>query len=200
MNWVEKVVEPIKTIQYKPMLKKALRVGLFAFVASFIVSVVLSLILNILFLENVNEVLLGAIGTSDKVTLNGVIKMTSFIMNISVFNQVADLKFGFLVFAIVPMLSFYFADRQDNKSDGFSATHILVYFSGSVIYSVLVMAEAFLSKGELLGVVIDFFSFRNFAGTVVLAFFIQLAIGFNYDAHGMSGITPLPAGSWRSTS
>lgn len=188
MDVINKVTTYFKRLPYKALLLKSLRVGLFAFVASFVISVVISIIFNILFLENVSQVIQGSIGSSGRLTLNGIIKMTSFIMNISVFNRVAELKFGILVFSLIPFLSFYFADRYDNKREGFSMNHIVSYAISAIIYAFLVVFEAFLSKGELIGTSIDFFTLENFFSTCLIGFFIQLVIGFNYDAHGMSGV------------
>lgn len=188
MESINKVTSYFKRLPYKALLLKSLRVGLFAFVASFVISIVISIVFNIFLLENVSQLIQGSIGSDDQLTLNSIIKMTSFIMNISVFNRVAELKFGILVFSLIPFLSFYFADRYDNKREGFSMNHIISYAISAVIYAFLVVFEAFLSKGELIGTSIDFFTFGNFLSTFLIAFFIQGVIGFNYDAHGMSGI------------
>lgn len=189
MDIVKSLWNQRKQLEYKGMLLKSLRVGMFAFVASFLIALVISLVINVAFLTQVNEIVQGAIGTSDKLTLSGVMKTTSFIMNVSVFNRLANLKFGMLGFAIIPFLSFYFADRKDNKAEGMTLEHLFVYISSGLIFSTLSMLEAFLSKGELVGVEINFFTLGNFISTLVIAFLIQLVIGLNYNNHGLTGIT-----------
>jgi len=164
------------------------KVGLFAFVATFAISLFISIIGSILFLTQVNEIVQGSIGTSDQITFSGILKTTSFIMNISVFNRLAHLKFGMLIFAVIPVLSFYFADRSDNKEEGISIKHIFIFIISSSIFAILLLVEAVLSKGELLGVSINFFSLSNFFSTFGLAFFLQIVIGLNYDSHGATGI------------
>lgn len=178
-----------KQIRYKEMLIKSLRVGMFAFVVSFVIALVISLVINVAFLTQVNEIVQGAIGTSDQLTLSGVMKTTSFIMNVSVFNRLDTLKFGILGFAFIPFLSFYFADRKDNKVDGLSLEHLFVYVSSGFVFASLSLLEALLSKGELVGVEINFFTVGNFFSTLVIAFLIQLVIGLNYNNHGLTGVT-----------
>lgn len=182
------VINDIKKINIKPMLLKSARVGLFAFVVSFLMSLIVGLVVNVLFLENVNEIVRGAIGTNNQITLSGVMKTTSFIMNISVFNRLEELRFGILLFAIIPFCSFYFADRRDNQEEGISVEHIGVYSLSALLYGLLSMIEALLSKGELIGIQINFFTIGNFISTFIIAFGIQLIIGLNYNSHGLTGL------------
>lgn len=189
MDVVKTLWSQRKHIRYKEMLTKSLKVGMFAFVVSFVIALVISAVINIAFLTQVNEIVQGAIGTSDKLTLSGVMKTTSFIMNVSVFNRLDSLKFGVLGFAIIPFLSFYIADMKDNKEEGLSLEHLFVYICAGLVFAFLSMFEAFLSKGELVGIEINFFGLGNFFSTLIIAFLIQLVIGLNYKNHGLTGVT-----------
>lgn len=196
MKLIENFVTDISKIDIKAVLLKSLRVGMFAFVVSFLISFVISFFINILFLNNVNEIVQGAIGTNNELTLSGVIKTASFVMNISVFNHLESLRFGVLLFAVIPFCSFYFADRKDNKVEGITIEQIMVYSLAAILFSALSMLEALLSKGELIGIQINFFTFGNFLGTLIIAFGIQLIIGLNYNSHSFTGLRATKRTIW----
>ncbi|MDA3845305.1 MAG: hypothetical protein PF505_02015 [Vallitaleaceae bacterium] len=187
-TYIKTIIMNIKKIKYKALILRSIKVGLFAFVALFILSLLFSLVVNIFFLASINEITQGSIGSSEHMTFSSVLKTTSFIMNISLFSRLAHLKFGMLIFAIIPFIAFFFADRNDNRQEGITIKHIFIYIISSALFAILVLAEALVSKGTLFGVNIDFFNLTNFISTFCIAFFLQIVIGLNYDSHGILGI------------
>lgn len=172
---------------FKTNLIKGVRVGILSFLICFTVSFALSLIINIGFLDKLNVLLNGSLSAAPKHSLSNYLVVTSLFINFSVFNNgsVLDnggsLHIGLLLFIALPALAFFFADRRNNKEKHFNRQDLIVYLISSILFGLFVYLYSWITKGELLGIKINFTEPLNLLMTVIMAMTIQYFIGFNYN-------------------
>ena len=159
---------------------EGLRAGLLAFIINYIVSVVIALIIGLLFLENVNDIILGDIGSVDKLNFLTLLRMTVLIMNFTVFNSAGAVRIGFFLFSIIPFISFFIADRRDNRKRGLTYENIIIYMTASIVFTLLLGIISNILKGELIGIHLDFVTLDNLLGTLSVTIFIQIIVGIIY--------------------
>lgn len=167
---------------------EGLRVGLKTFILTYILAFMIALVVNLSFIEDIKNFLQGTMGDGVGFNFGLVIKATSIIMNLSVFNTSGTIQLGLLIFVILPFFAFFIADRNDNKKEGMDLKGFIIYIVASLIYTVLLMLLSLISRGDFLGVEIDFLSLRNVLMTFVITLLIQVVIGMNYDVHRLPGI------------
>ncbi|VDN47965.1 conserved membrane protein of unknown function [Petrocella atlantisensis] len=178
----------MKTFDKKEVAKEGLKVGLKAFILTFGIAFVIALIINISVIEHLQDYLQGTLSQNIGFRFGMVIRTTSILMNMAVFNTSGQIQLGLLAFIGLPLFSFYLADRMDNKKEGMDDVGFFIYGVASGVYTILLMTIALIGKGTFLGVNISFVSIRNLILTFVISFLIQVVIGMNYDANRIAGV------------
>ncbi len=101
--------------------KEGLRIGLWAFILHFVLSGILALIVNVVAMGQLNQWINGSLSDGITFQFSRWIRTISFTMNISVFNgggviqNGGEFHIGVLIFAIIPIIAFWVADRRENK-------------------------------------------------------------------------------------
>lgn len=167
---------------------EGIRVGLKAFVATYLISFIIALVVNLSVIEKLQDYLQGTLATGVGFNVNLITKTAAIIMNVAMFNSSGNIQLGILIFAVLPLIGFFIADRQGNEKEGMDFYGFLVYFVASLIFTLILGALSFLTKGDYLGMTIDFFSLKNLVMTFVISFLMQMAIGLNYNGHILPGI------------
>ena len=167
---------------------EGVRVGLKAFIFTYLTAFVISFIINISVIERIQDYLQGTLSESVGFDFGLVIKATSVIMNASVFNSAGTIQLGLLVFGALPLLAFYLADRSDNQREGMDLIGAVIYVTASLVFTLLLTTVSYFTKGYLLGMDINFVSWRNVGMTFVITLLIQVAIGMNYNENRLPGI------------
>lgn len=167
---------------------EGVRVGLKAFIFTYLTAFILSLVINLSVIERIQDYLQGTLSAGVGFNFGLVIKMTSVIMNASVFNSSGTIQLGLLVFGALPMIAFFIADRSDNKEKGMDMVGAVIYVVASLVFTLLLTGVSFLTKGNLLGMDISFVSWRNVLMTFVITLLIQVAIGMNYNMNRLPGV------------
>lgn len=179
----------------KTNLIKGARVGILSFLICFFVSFVFSLVINIGFLDKLNVLLNGSLSDAPKHSISNYLVITSLFINFSVFNNGAvldnggTLHIGLLFFIVLPAIAFFVADRRNNKEKHFNGQDFVVYVTSSILFGLFVYFYSWITKGELLGIKIDFTEPMNLLMTIVMALTIQYFIGFNYNKKMPVGIS-----------
>ncbi len=167
---------------------EGLRVGLKAYIIAYVTALAFALVINLSAIEKIQDYLQGTLSENVGFSFGLVIRSAAMMMNASVFNVSGTIQLGLLVFGVLPVAAFYLADRRDNLSEGLDMTSVMIYIVASVVFSVMVMGTSFFTKGELLGVDVNFVSWRNFFMTFIITLLIQVAIGLNYESSHLVGI------------
>jgi len=167
---------------------EGLRVGLKAFIFTYLIAFILSLVINLSVVERIQDYLQGTLSAGVGFDFALIIKMTSVLMNASVFNASGTIQLGLLIFGVLPLVAFFIADRSDNKKTGMDMVGGVIYVIASLVFTLLLTAVSFLTKGNLLGMDISFVSWRNVLMTFVITLLIQVAIGLNYNMNRLPGI------------
>ncbi len=167
-------------------LFRGIKIGLRSFIILYSLSLLLSIVLNFTVVESVKDYLLGNMSGDVGFDFRLIVRIAVFIVNISLFHSAASMKFGFIIFIVLPFVAFSFSiiDNRDEKL----ADNLFIYFMSSVVFSLCVGATSYFVKGDILGVNIDFVSIRNIAITLVLAFVMQLVITFNRHLESLAGV------------
>lgn len=174
--------------QIKGDLIEGLKLGLKAFIISYVISLVLGTIFTITILDEINDLVLGVYGESRGINLPVIMKTTSMIMHIAVFNSIGNLKIGILILGVIPAISFYISDKKDNKAEGFDMRLLGLYTISSAVYTLILALVGILSRGELVGVKIDYTSWRNVIVTFIVTLLLQVVIGMNIGETIIPGI------------
>lgn len=167
---------------------QGIRIGLSAFIISFLFSLILAVIMNFTVMDFLKTAILGAISETGATNFGVIIKLSAMIMSASVFNSLADIRLGIFIFTILPFLSFYISMGKENRAEGFTQWKLLMYLIGSIIFTIALSFLLFVTKGELLGMQINFFSIKNMGVTILVTLFIQLIIDLNYNKNAKSYI------------
>lgn len=181
-------MDKIKGTKVKENIIEGVRAGLFAFVICFLFSLLFSILLNFTVMRYIKDAILGSISNTGATQFGVIIKVTAFIMSLSVFNNLAVIKIGVLFFAIIPFIAFYFAEKKDNRVQGFTPWNLLTYVVASLVFSLVLGSLSLMTKGELLGLQISFVSLKNIFMTIMVTLMIQLIIGVNYNKNAKSYI------------
>ncbi len=173
--------------------KEGLRIGLWAFVIDFGFGVLLSLIINGFFIGQINQWVNGSLSEQITFSFTRFIRVTSFIMNISVFNgggtiqNGSEFHIGALIFALIPIIAFWLADRRENKLKTFGFIEFVVYICSAVVFSLLLTGYSLITQGEILGLGYQFASLKNFVMTFIIVICIQFFISLNYNKEFSAG-------------
>lgn len=167
---------------------EGVRVGLKAFIITYLTAFVISVIINLSVIENIQDYLQGTLSEGVGFDFGLVVKTAAVIMNTSVFNSSGTIQLGLLVFGALPLIAFFIADMRDNRREGMDATGSIIYVVASLVFTLLLTAVSFLTRGHLLGMDISFVSWRNVMMTFVITLLIQVAIGMNYNMNRLPGI------------
>lgn len=169
-------------------LSEGVRVGLKAFIFTYGISMLLSLVVNLSVIERLQDYLQGSLSESVGFNLGMVMKGAAIITNVSVFNASNDIRLGLLIFGGLPLLAFFVADLNDNKREGMDLLAFAHYAIASFVFSLLVLVISLFTKGDFLGVTIDFVSLRNVGMTFIITLLMQIVIGMNYNMNRLPGI------------
>lgn len=172
----------------KETLVEGVRVGLKAFIMAYVMAFVMSLVINLSIIDQIQDYLQGTLSEGIGFNFGAVVKVTSIILNASVFNHSGTIQLGLLAFGVLPLIAFFVANRNDNKTEGMDVVGFVIYGLASFTFTALLMAVAYLTRGNLLSMDIDFVSWRNAFMTFIITFLIQLTIGMNYNTHRLPGI------------
>lgn len=178
----------MENFKYKNQMIQGVRVGLIAFIISYGISFICSIIINFAMLERLNVLLKGALSDKVSIGFSSIVKVTSIIMNFSVFNSIENIRCGILLLAIIPFIAFFIADKKCNNKEGLDINNIVVYITSSVIFSILLSILSLATRGVILDIDINFFSLRNIFLTILVALLIQVVIGMNYNKNNITGI------------
>lgn len=177
------IVDSSKTTNkwiYNPLME-GIKAGAVAFIISYCLSTLLSVIFNLTVVDHFGKVLQGNIGRAEGFSISNVVKVSSAIMNFSLFNRVGEIKIGLVLLATIPVVAFISAHWKHNRNKGLNKENVMLYIFASVVYTLLILVLSIVSRGNLLGLDINFVSIRNTGMTLFLTFLIQLAIGIGYN-------------------
>jgi hypothetical protein len=178
----------MKTKEVKPHIVKGTKVGLSAFVICYICSLIISIVLNISVLQKINNIVHGALSDKIDMGITSIIKITSIIMNFSVFNTIGNIRVSLLILCVIPCISFIMANRNEEKIDRLNIDRLIVYLTSSVIFSILLSILSLGTKGVLLDVDVNFFSIKNIFITIFITLLIQVVIGMSNNINRISGV------------
>lgn len=178
----------MKSFNKRTTAVEGIRVGLKAFIMTYATAFLISVVINLSVIEKIQDYLQGTLSGDVGFDFGVVIKVTSVIMNASVFNASGTIQLGLLVLGILPLFAFYLADRGDNKKEGMDLVGFMIYGVASAVFTLLLAAVSLLTKGELMGMAVNFVSLRNGLMTFVITFLIQVAIGMNYNMNRLPGV------------
>lgn len=179
---------------YKENILEGVRVGLIAFLICFIVVLIASMVINYAFIDDINRILNGSLSGDPTPTTGSLLLITSLILNLSVFNHGGALQnggslhIGLLIFLVLPIIAFMFADRRDNKKGRFNLEDMLIYGVSSVVYSATLYMFSVIAQGKVLDVELNFSAPINFFMTIIIVLSIQFFIGLNYNKTFSPGI------------
>ncbi|PKM52584.1 MAG: hypothetical protein CVV02_00165 [Firmicutes bacterium HGW-Firmicutes-7] len=165
----------------KSNLREGLKTGLFAFVVCYLLSFVLALLLNFTAMSFVKTTMIGAMGGSGSSGFGTLIKLTSIIMSVSVFNSHGAIRIGMMLFAILPFSTFFAVGNKERVGRGFNAWNLLLYFITSGVFTVVLTLLQLVTRGDFLDINVSFISFQNLLTTLFVTVLIQLIIGLNYN-------------------
>ncbi|GKX28595.1 hypothetical protein SH1V18_10750 [Vallitalea longa] len=159
--------------------------SLIAFLIAIGICFVLSLVFNLTGYKEFNQIMSGNLGGDKGASVNSILRITVILFNFSLFNTVGTVRFGILIFAFIPIIAFWLANRQLNKKGNLGPTNISIYLISSLIFASLQFIISLITKGELVeGLPINFATLSNFIATFILTFIIQLFIKLNYRNTG----------------
>ena len=166
----------------KKNYKDGIFVGLVAFVASYLIAFFMSVVINVTVMDTLGKIFQGSIGFVHTFSFVRVIRLTSILLNLSVFNSTEEFQLGLLIFGVLPTFAFWLGNRKHHCATGFLFSKWPIYLIASVFYSILLAILTFMGKGAFLGMEINFFSFGNFGSTLLVVFCLQVLIGLNYSS------------------
>lgn len=180
--------QQVETSKIKRLIKEGIKTGLFAFIICYGVSLILSIILHFTAMGFVESAVLGAMGENNSTAIGTIIKLTSILMSLSLFNSHGAIKIGLIIFVGIPLAAFYIVGDKEKMKKGFNQWQLLTYFFSSLIFAIVLTLLQLLTKGEFLGIDISFLSFKNFIVTLFVTMLLQLIIGLNYNRRARSYI------------
>lgn len=180
--------QSVQNFKVKALIKNGIKTGLFAFVICYGVALILAIVLQFTTMGFVKSAVLGAIGSNNSTVFGVIIKLTSILLSLSLFNSHGAIKIGIIIFVCIPIAAFYVVGNKEEMKKGFSKWQLLTYFSSSLIFSIVLSLLQLLTKGEFLGINISFISFKNFIITIFVTLLLQLIIGLNYNRRARSYI------------
>lgn len=172
----------------KYALIEGIRVGMVAFILSFCIALVLSLLVNFTILEQLSSIIQGTLSEPLHINAKSVMMITSVIMNSAVFSNGGNLHLGLIVFAFLPILSFWIATRKDNQVKKFDFQDMVIYIASAFVYALLLTGYSYITNGELMGISFQYVSWKNFLMTIIITGSIQYYIGINYNKSFSSGM------------
>lgn len=178
----------IDVARIKSNLYDGLKIGLFAFVICYVISFVFALILNFTAMGFVKNTMVGAIGNSGSTGLGTITKISSILMSVSVFNSHGAIRIGIILFAMIPFAAFFLVCNKERMKGGFNIWNLLLYFTSSMVFAIVLTLLQLVTRGNLLDVDISFISIKNVITSIFVVFLIQLIIGLNYNKKAKSYI------------
>ncbi len=159
--------------------------GLTAFLISFILCLLLSLLLNLHFYNELIMLTVGSLGEATQAGGGTILRMAVLILGLSFFQTAGKFQLGLLLLAAIPILAFLTAGllfRVKKKEKGgyvnLLSSMIIDGLAGAVC-ALFLFAAAFLTKGELFGLDINFASLRNLGFSFAFSIFIQFILGID---------------------
>lgn len=180
--------QQIQISKIKTLIKEGIKTGLFAFIICYGVSLILSIVLHFTAMEFVESAVLGAMGENNSTIVGTIIKLTSILLSLSLFNSHGAIKIGLIIFIGIPLASFYVVGNKEKMKKGFNQWQLVTYFFSSFIFTIVLTLLQLVTKGEFLGVEISFLSFKNFIITLFVTLLLQMIIGLNYNRRARSYI------------
>jgi len=139
-------------------------------------------------LEQLSRLIQGTLSEPIPINAKSVMMITSVVMNTAVFNNGGNLHLGLIIFAFLPLISFWMATRVDNKMENFDFQDLVIYFLSAFIYGILLLTYSVVTRGELMGIEFNYVSWKNFFMTLVITGSMQYYIGINYNKSFSSGM------------
>ncbi len=162
------------------------KIGLRSFIILYGLSLLISIVLNITVIEQLKDYMQGTMSGDVGFDFSLIVRIAVFIVNISFFHSAGLMKFGFIIFIILPFISFSIS-ILDNKDEGLG-DNLIIYFVSSLIFTACIGLASFFVRGDILGVAIDFVSVRNILITFFIAFIIQMIITFSRHLDSLQGV------------
>ncbi len=163
-----------------------IKIGLRSFIILYALSLILSLLLNITVIEQLKDYMHGTMSGDVGFDFSLIVRIAVFIVNISLFHSAGLMKFGFIIFVLLPFISFSIS-ILDNKDEGLG-DNLIIYFFSSLVFTICIGLASFFVRGDILGVEINFVSVRNIVITFFLAFIIQSIITFSRHLDSLQGV------------
>lgn len=181
---MEKIDEAGKALNKdkgKSLLLEGLRIGLLSFIISYLICFVISILVKLFAMDYLQEAILGAIGSVSSGGFATIIKTTAAVLSISLLNSHGEIRIGFIVFLLIPILAFFISENKKGRKNGFSPENLIVYGASSAVFSFVCSSLQGLTAGKWIGIEVNFFSIKNIGITFFVALLIQIIIGINYN-------------------
>ena len=173
-----------KKINYGEYVILGVNKGLTAFLFSFILCLLLSLVINLRFYQELIMLTVGSLGEVGAAGSDAILRTAGLLLGLSFFQTSGKFQMGLLLLSVIPLSSFFIAGflfRLKQPKDGYVNLISSVIIDGlaAMVYALFLFVTAFLTKGVLFGVEINFASGRNLLFSFLFAVFIQFILGIN---------------------
>lgn len=175
----------MKTNQIKSGVKEGFRIGLLVFLICFAVSVIISTVGHYLWLDDLNQIVNGALSEAPQVSLGRIMQGAGFIMNIFVFStastpvDASGIHIGLLILGLLPWLVFFIVERMRAKQKEINYEVVIQAFMSAVVYSVILTVFSWITRGDYLGMHLNFASILNLFMAIVILFIMHLSVYVN---------------------
>lgn len=173
-----------KKISYGEYAILGVNKGLTAFLFSFILCLLLSLVINLRFYQELIMLTVGSLGEVGAAGSDTILRTTGLLLGLSFFQTSGKFQMGLLLLSVIPLSAFFGAGllfRLKKPKDSYVNLISSVIIDGlaAAVYALFLFITAFLTKGVLFGVEINFASGRNLLFSLLFAVFIQFILGIN---------------------
>lgn len=173
-----------KKISYGEYAILGVNKGLTAFLFSFILCLLLSLVINLRFYQELIMLTVGSLGEVGAAGSDTILRTTGLLLGLSFFQTSGKFQMGLLLLSVIPLSAFFSAGllfRLKKPKDSYVNLISSVIIDGlaAAVYALFLFITAFLTKGVLFGVEINFASGRNLLFSLLFAVFIQFILGIN---------------------
>lgn len=173
-----------KKISYGEYVILGINKGLTAFLFSFVVCLLLSLVINLHFYQEITMLTVGSLGDAGSAGSDTILRTAGLLLGLSFFQTSGKFQLGLLLLAVIPLVAFLVAGllfRIKKPKDSYVnlISSVIIDVLAAVVYALFLFIAAFLTKGMLFGVQINFASGRNFLFSLMFAIFVQFILGIN---------------------
>lgn len=173
-----------KKISYGEYAILGVNKGLTAFLFSFILCLLLSLVINLRFYQELIMLTVGSLGEVGAAGSDTILRTTGLLLGLSFFQTSGKFQMGLLLLSVIPLSAFFGAGllfRLKKPKDSYVNLISSVIIDGlaAAVYALFLFITAFLTKGVLFGVEINFASGRNLLFSLLFAVFVQFILGIN---------------------